>query len=82
MITGTLSKTGAITGKVLLAEETAVTELMFASRLEFPNIGQPGKLYIATDENTAYRFDATSNTYEQIRITCNTIQSKLKEESK
>ena len=81
MITGAVSKTGAITGKVLLAEEAAVTELTFSNRLEFPNIGQPGKLYIATDENAVYRFDAASNTYEQIRMTCSTIQSKLKEES-
>lgn len=34
-----------------------VTELEFNSYKEFPNIGEADKLYIATDEDTVYRFD-------------------------
>lgn len=38
-------------------------ELHFKTRLEFPAIGSEGILYIATDENLIYRFDAVSTSY-------------------
>lgn len=57
-------------------------ELFFSNYLEFPNIGEPDKLYIAVDENAIYRFDEKQNIYRKIEneVSITSIQSKLKEE--
>lgn len=39
------------------------SEICFNSYKEFPNIGNPEKLYIATDENAIYRWDSKENVY-------------------
>lgn len=43
-----------------------VTELEFKSYKEFPNIGEPDKLYIATDEGTIYCFDPELMIYDVV----------------
>lgn len=40
------------------------TELEFATRLNFPNTGTDGILYIATDENAAYYWNSANGTYK------------------
>ena len=44
-------------------ETTNVTNLIFSTKLEFPDIGNSENLYIATDENAIYRFDLGQNDY-------------------
>ena len=44
-------------------ETTNVTNLIFSTKLEFPDIGNSENLYIATDENAIYRFDSSQNDY-------------------
>ena len=44
-------------------ETTNVTNLIFSTKLEFPDIGSSENLYIATDENAIYRFDLGQNGY-------------------
>ena len=39
------------------------SSLEFSTHFNFPNIGEPDKLYIATDENAIYRFDESTLTY-------------------
>lgn len=39
------------------------SELKFASRSLFPQIGETDILYIATDENAIYRFDVSTSEY-------------------
>lgn len=78
-ISGKVVAGGGISGAVKTAEQVAVTELSFASRFEFPNIGRADRLYIATDENAAYRFDISRNIYVRLNE-FDSIQSKLREE--
>lgn len=55
-----------------------VNQLVFATYLEFPNIGDVETLYIATDEDTMYIYN--DNTQSYIAITSpdfDTIQSTL-----
>ena len=44
-------------------ETTNVTNLIFSTKLEFPDTGNSENLYIATDENAIYRFDVGQNDY-------------------
>lgn len=81
-IKGAVTIGRTITGSVEKAEKVNVTELCFSNRFEFPNVGEPDKLYIATDENAIYRFDGEQNVYRitENALIVNSIQSKLKEE--
>ncbi|MGN0613674.1 MAG: hypothetical protein ACI4JB_07200 [Porcipelethomonas sp.] len=78
-ISGKIIAGGGISGTVKTAEQVAVTELIFSSRFGFPNIGRADRLYIATDENAAYTFDASRNIYVRLND-FDTIQSRLREE--
>ena len=81
------SKGGIVRGKVQGIVEKArtvyVQELSFKTYREFPNIGEADKLYIATDEDTIYRFDAEQLVYKVVGINPANIKQiycKLEEE--
>ena len=48
--------------------------LEFASRFDFPNIGESNKLYIATNENKTYRWDEESTSYKVVGSDYNDIE--------
>ena len=77
-ISGKVYGGGTVSGKVKVPEQVVAAELVFANRLEFPNIGRADRLYIATDENAAYRFDTAQNIYIKLND-YDAIQSKLME---
>lgn len=65
-IGGNISAEGTIGGSVLQARSVTVSELYFSNRYEFPDTGEPDKLYIAEDENAVYRFDGEENIYVRL----------------
>ena len=77
-ISGKVYGGGTVSGKVKVPEQVVATELVFANRFEFPNVGRSDRLYIATDENAAYRFDVSQNIYIKLND-YDAIQSKLME---
>lgn len=78
MISGTVSAGSLVSGQVRTAEAAKV-ELVFSNRSEFPDAGKPDRLYVATDENTAYRFDAEQNIYVRLNQ-FDAIQCRLADE--
>ncbi len=62
---GSVSAGGTISGKVRVAG-SGPAELIFSDRSAFPIAGREDRLYIASDENVVYRFDATKNAYVQL----------------
>lgn len=79
IISGKVYGGGTVSGSVKVPEQVGAAELVFKSRFEFPNIGREDRLYIATDENAAYRFDVSQNIYVRLND-FDAIQSKLREE--
>ena len=77
-ISGKVYGGGTVSGKVKVPEQVIATELVFENRFEFPNVGRKDRLYIATDENAAYRFDVSQNIYIKLND-YDAIQSKLME---
>ncbi len=62
---GSVSAGGTISGNVRVAG-SGPAELFFSDRSAFPNTGREDRLYIASDENMVYRFDATQNAYVEL----------------
>lgn len=82
-ISGSVNNLISVEGSVEKAENIYVKELYFENRYNFPNIGKPNMIYIATDENASYIFDTAQNVYHCIGRDYNeisTIQCQLKEE--
>lgn len=82
-ISGSINNLISVEGCVEKAENTYVKELYFENRYNFPNIGKPNMIYIATDENASYIFDTAQNIYHCIGRDYNeisAIQCQLKEE--
>ena len=82
-ISGVINSNSYVGGSVEKAENIYVKELYFENRYNFPNIGKPNMIYIATDENASYIFDTTQNVYHCIGRDYNeisAIQCQLKEE--
>lgn len=82
-ITGNIGNNGTVVGNVEKADNIYVKELYFENRYNFPNIGKPNMIYIATDENASYIFDTTQNVYHCIGRDYNEISAikcQLKEE--
>lgn len=79
-IVGKVMSGGTIAGAVSTAEKVNVSELHFSNRYEFPNVGESGVLYIANDENAAYRFDEKQNVYALIGVGFDAIECRLREE--
>ena len=77
-ISGKVYGGGTVSGKVKVPEQVVAAELVFANRFEFPNVCRKDRLYIATDENAAYRFDVSQNVYVRLNE-YDAIQSKLME---
>ena len=50
-------------------------DLKFSTRLEFPNVGDSSKLYIAINENKIYRWDNGSATYYCVGSDYNDIKT-------
>lgn len=50
-------------------------KLHFNTRFEFPNIGDSSLLYIATDENKVYRWDAANMIYRVVGSDYNDIDT-------
>ena len=50
-ISGSINNLISVDGHVEKAENIYVKELYFENRYNFPNIGKPNMIYIATDEN-------------------------------
>ena len=55
-----------LSGTVEKPETVYVRELEFDTRFNFPNVGDPKTLYIATDENAIYRWDNNNTRYERV----------------
>ena len=51
-------------GEELYADGIIIKQ--YVSYLEFPNIGDPGRLYIDVSDNTMYRWDATGLRYHKL----------------
>lgn len=82
-ISGSINNLISVEGSVEKAENIYVKELYFENRYNFPNIGKPNMIYIATDENASYIFDTAQNIYHCIGRDYNeisAIQCQLKEE--
>lgn len=54
-VNGAVSHSQSVTGSV--RQSRGVRELRFEERIAFPEVGLDNMLYIATDENVAYRWD-------------------------
>lgn len=63
VIKGSIDINSHIGGNVSKASNIYIKELEFNNHFEFPDIGEDGKLYIAKDENSIYRFDIKKNIY-------------------
>ena len=50
-------------------------QVKFSSRLEFPNIGDPSLLYVATNQNKIYRWDSESTSYRVVGSDYNEIKT-------
>ena len=82
-ISGNINNLISVDGNVEKAENIYVKELYFENRYNFPNIGKPNMIYIATDEKASYIFDTAQNVYHCIGRDYNeisAIQCQLKEE--
>lgn len=82
-ISGSINNLISVEGCIERAENIYVKELYFENRYNFPNIGKPNMIYIATDENASYIFDTTQNVYHCIGRDYNEISAikcQLKEE--
>lgn len=82
-IGGRIGASGGISGKIKVPERVSVKELIFANHYEFPNVGDPQCLYIATDENKTFYYDETTHTYTCVGSNyedIDTIQCQLKED--
>ena len=82
-VSGSIGGSGDIVGNVEKAENIYVKELYFENRYNFPNIGKPNMIYIATDGKASYVVDTTQNIYHCIGRDYNeisAIQCQLKEE--
>lgn len=82
-ISGVINNNNYVEGSVEKADNIYVKELYFENRYNFPNIGKPNMIYIATDEKASYIFDTVQNVYHCIGRDYNeigSIQCKLKEE--
>ena len=81
-ISGVINNNSYVEGIVEKADNIYVKETEFNNRYEFPSIGKPNMIYIATDEKASYIFDTTQNVYHCIGRDYNeisTIQCQLKE---
>lgn len=82
-VSGSISGSGDIVGNVEKADNIYVKETEFNNRYEFPSIGKPNMIYVATDEKASYIFDTTQNIYYCIGRDYNEIDSikcQLKEQ--
>ena len=82
-INGSIHNKDNLKGNVSKAETLYIKELYFENRFNFPNIGKPNIIYIATNEKAVYYFDTTQNVYYCIGRDYNeitAIQCGLKEE--
>ena len=82
-IGGTVEESKNLDGNISKPQTIYVKELEFKSYREFPAVGNSEFLYIDTQTNTIYRFDAEQNIY----VSCGrdmddveTIICKLREE--
>ena len=73
-VSGSISDSQNISGNVDKAENIYVKEIEFNNRYEFPSIGKENMIYVARDENRAYRFDEESLTYYCIGSDYNEIE--------
>lgn len=64
MFNGKIIKKQNISGMLDKPQTVYVAEMYFNNRLEFPSIGDDKKLYIATDEDSIYRFDGVDLIYK------------------
>ena len=62
-ISGDFKPQGNVKGDIHVPDRVYVRELSFSTYLEFPSVGDPLMLYIATDENAMYRFDEDEMSY-------------------
>lgn len=62
-ISGRIEQWYEITGEIARPSGSAKSEISFKNYKEFPSIGNPERLYIATDENAVYRWDGENNVY-------------------
>lgn len=82
-IGGRIGASGGISGKIKVPEIVSKKELIFASHYEFPNVGDPQCLYIATDENKTFYYDENTHTYNCVGSNyedIDAIQCQLKED--
>lgn len=75
---GSVYTGGSVSGKVRIMGASPA-ELIFSDRSDFPDIGREDRLYIAVDENAAYRFDPAQNIYVRLND-FDAVQCRLREE--
>ena len=81
---GSIHQAKGVQGNIGRPETVYVKELYFSTHYEFPSIGDENKLYIATDENAQYRYDALDHAYHCVGRDpedVDTIQIRLKEDN-
>lgn len=74
-VSGNVGTNGTINGGVDKADNIYIKELYFENRYNFPNIGKPNMIYIATDEKASYIFDTAQNVYHCIGRDYNEIKT-------
>ena len=74
-VLGNVGSNGTINGGVDKADNIYIKELYFENRYNFPNIGKPNMIYIATDEKASYIFDTAQNVYHCIGRDYNEIKT-------
>lgn len=82
-IGGRIGASGGISGIIKVPERVYKKELIFANHYEFPNVGEPSCLYIATDEKKTFYYDETTHTYTCVGSNyedIDAIQCQLKED--
>jgi hypothetical protein len=71
--TGEKDANGVTPTQIVELDLDNLTPLVFNSRFEFPSVGDVRHLYIATDENKIYRYDAIQIIYKCIGSDYNDI---------
>lgn len=61
--------------KTQVIKLAGLEQILFSTKLEFPNTGDSSLLYVATDENKIYRWDNNSMVYKVVGSDYNEIKT-------
>lgn len=76
---GDFKSKDSVTGSIKVGDKVYIAKLIFANHFEFPSLGDPNTLYIATDEHKIYMFDDVSSIYIVVGSDYNDIDTIIGE---